>query len=225
MLCLGYTLSNKRKYFNCMNSIIVELPNPLVVYFLAAFYTIVALFYTVIIKLKKSTSCSNTLVHMGKPHSLHWYNHLTFRAFRIAIWAACVMQVFIPTINNYLGLFTELLNPVVQTIGCCLMMLGFSLAIYCNLILDKSWRSGVDPNSKPGLVTHLIYARSRNPSYLGVATSQFGFFMAWPTIFSLVCLLVGLIALRIQIYLEEQFLLDLYKDEYKLYVENVPRYI
>lgn len=208
-----------------MNTVSIDIINPFIVYFLAAFYTIVASFYTVIIKLKKSTSCSNTLVNMGKTHSLHWYNHVTFRVFRIAIWTACVVQVFLPEINYYLGLFDELLNPVVQTIGVSLMMMGFSLAIYCNLVLDKSWRSGIDQDSKPGLVTHLIYARSRNPSYLGVATSQFGFFMAWPTVFSLVCLLVGLIALRIQIHLEEQFLLDLYKDEYKMYIENVPRYI
>lgn len=199
--------------------------NTFFIYFLAVFYTSVAVFYTVIIKLKNHSGCNSSLVNMGPTHSLHWFNHVTFRVFRIAIWAVCVWQVFSLDINNYLGLLTELVNPLIQMIGACLMSFGFALAIYCNLVLDKSWRSGLDTNSKPGLVTHLVYARSRNPSYLGVATSQFGFFFAWPSVFSLVCLVVGIAALRLQIHLEEKFLLDLYKDEYKMYIETVPRYM
>ncbi len=193
--------------------------------FLAVFYTVVALFYTVLIKLRNSARCNATLVNMGSLHSMHWWNHLTFRFFRVAIWAVCVWHVFDPQVDQYVYVLRDLIHPPIQIVGAIMMMLGFALAIYCNVVLDNSWRSGVDAASKPGLVTHLIYARSRNPSYIGVAISQFGFFFAWPSVFSLICLVVGVIALRIQIHLEEQFLLDMYADEYKMYIASVPRYL
>lgn len=195
-----------------------------IAYFLATFYSIVAVFYTIIIKLRGSQQCDASLVNMGKKHSLHWWNHVIFRVFRVAIWLMCMWYAFEPSVAKYLFVFTDLLHPVVQFVGAILMLLGFSLTIYCNFILDEAWRSGVDEESKPGLVTRLLYARSRNPSYIGVAYSQFGFFMAWPNIFSLVCLIVGLVALRIQIALEETFLNDMYNEEYQRYISKVPRY-
>lgn len=195
-----------------------------IAYFLAAFYSVVALFYSVMIKIRGAKQCDATLVNMGQKHSLHWWNHLVFRVFRGAIWFMCVYHAFDPSIAQTLIPLTSLQYPIVHFTGAVMMLLGFTLAIYCNFILDTAWRSGIDNHSNPGLVTRLIYARSRNPSYIGVATSQMGFFLAWPNVFSLVCLIVGLIALRIQIGLEEVFLNDMYNEEYQSYIQKVPRY-
>ena len=195
-----------------------------IAFFLATFYSVVALFYSVMIKMRGAKQCDATLVNMGKKHSLHWWNHIVFRVFRIMIWAVCVYHVFDANIAQVLIPFTSLINPLVQFIGAVLMLLGFTTAIYCNFILDDAWRSGVDTTSRPGLVTRLLYARSRNPSYIGVAASQVGFFLAWPNLFSFVCLIVGVIALRVQIGLEETFLSDMYNEEYQAYIEKVPRY-
>lgn len=196
----------------------------LITYYLAIFYSVVALFYSVMIKIRGANQCNANLVNIGKKHSLHWWNHVVFRVFRIAIWAVCIYQLFDANIAQTLIPFTIFINPLWQFIGVILMLLGFTLAIYCNFILDNAWRSGLDTTSKPGLVTRLLYARSRNPSYIGVAASQLGFFLAWPNLFSFICLLVGVIALRIQIRLEETFLSDLYNEEYQSYIAKVPRY-
>ena len=50
--------------------------------YLAVFYTAVALFYTVrIITAKKNTH--SELVFLGQPFCSHWWNHMTFRLFRV----------------------------------------------------------------------------------------------------------------------------------------------
>lgn len=191
-------------------------------YFLAAFYTFVALFYTLLVN-KKQTQCGVSLINMGERFSTHWWNHITFRVFRIVIWAVCVWRVFNPEIDEILFMLVAINIPIINYFGLLLLILGFSLTIYCNIILNDTWRSGID-RTQTSLVTSAVYAKSRNPAYIGVAASQFGFFLAMPSAFSLVCLVIGVTALRIQIYLEEDFLSEIHTLAYDEYKQKVPRY-
>jgi protein-S-isoprenylcysteine O-methyltransferase Ste14 len=191
-------------------------------YFLAFFYTFVAVFYIFLIS-KKQSQCGASLIHMGHRFSLHWWNHLTFRMFRIVIWAVCVLRVFFPETDNVLMMLTSINIPIINYVGVLLLVLGFSLTVYCNFILNNTWRSGID-EQQTTLITSAVYAKSRNPAYIGVAASQFGFFLAMPSVFSLACLVIGVSALRIQISLEEDFLNKVHQQEYTKYKQKVPRY-
>jgi len=191
-------------------------------YFLAAFYTFVAVFYTLLIN-RKQSQCGASLINIGEKFSVHWWNHITFRIFRIAIWTVCVVRVLYPELDEYLLIMAAINIPIINYIGIMLLILGFSLTIYCNFILNDSWRSGID-NQKTALITSDIYAKSRNPAYVGVAASQFGFFLAIPSGFSLLCLIIGVTALRVQISLEETFLSRVHTQLYNSYKQKVPRY-
>lgn len=192
--------------------------------FLAAFYTLVALFYTLRIKLSRPQAPSGDFVHMGSLGSLHWWNHLTFRIFRILIWAVCVLRLFWPELDSYLLFVPVAQIPVVVSLGMGLLVVGFALAIWGNLTLDGLWRSGVDKDAPSGLVTHSLYRHSRNPIFIGVLAGQLGFFMALPGWFSLLCLLVGWTAIGIQVRLEEAHLAAKYPREFNLYCRQTARW-
>ncbi|GAB3014147.1 hypothetical protein GCM10027098_05600 [Bowmanella dokdonensis] len=192
--------------------------------YLAAFYTLVALFYTLRIKLFRPQAPSCEFVHMGKSGTLHWWNHLTFRVFRILIWGVCVARLIWPQMDAWLIFVPLSAIPVVVICGMLMLASGFALAIWGNLLLSGLWRSGVDSQGPGRLVTHSLYRYSRNPIFIGVMLGQLGFFLALPGWFSLTCLLVGWTAVGVQIYLEEQHLQEKLPVEYGQYRRNTARW-
>ena len=52
---------------------------------------------------------------------------------------------------------------------------GFALAVGGNLSLAETWRSGIDEAASEQLVTTLIYAFTRNPTFVGVRLANWGF--------------------------------------------------
>ncbi|GGF58449.1 methyltransferase family protein [Alteromonas lipolytica] len=191
--------------------------------FLAGFFTFVALFYTILVLIKKRQQ--QPVVTMGPTYSCHWWNHLTFRVFRAAIWLFCVTIAVYPPVYAYLGPIHFLSVPQVMWSGAMFLVLGFALAVAANFTLGQQWRSGIVKTSTHKLIQKGLYRISRNPGYIGVAVAQLGFFLALPSIFSLLCLLVGLTALRRQALLEEAFLQERYDSEYLDYQRLVPRWL
>ena len=191
-------------------------------YFLAAFFSSVALFYVSLILTKQKNTNDLQCVHIGPKYSMHWCNHMTFRVFRILIWAYCVFRLFTPSIDGFIMQFESLYTMPVRMLGLACMCVGFILAVVSNMTMQKSWRSGIDEKTS-SLVTHGIYQLSRNPAYIGVAIAQIGFFLAVPNVFTAICMGVGLVALVIQTKLEEQFLFEQFGGEYAQYVRDVPR--
>ena len=70
-----------------------------------------------------------------------------------------------------------------------------------------------------------LFRISRNPMFIGVAMGQLGFFLALPSLFSLLCLPIGLIALQRQVRAEEKHLAATLPQFYPSYVALVPRWI
>lgn len=110
-------------------------------------------------------------------------------------------------------------------LGNALLTVGFILTMVVHFNMASLWRSGIDPQGPDELKVNGFYAYSRNPMYLGVAAAQLGFFLALPSVFSLVCLLVGLTALYRQVLIEEQHLVSIFNTQYKKYKELVPRWL
>lgn len=192
--------------------------------YLAGFYTFVAVFYTLRVVLIKKAS-ANEVIFPGERFFTTWWNHMTFRFFRVAIWMVCLFRVFFPEIDNYLGGISALQSTPTILSGNILITLGFILTLVVHYNLGKDWRSGIDPKGPSKIISHGFYKYSRNPMFIFIAVSQLGFFLALPTIFSLVCLVVGVYTLKKQTQSEELYLSNAFPKEYQHYSSVVPRWL
>ena len=170
--------------------------------YLAVFYTFVAVFYTTRIAFRKRRE-SLEMVFPGERFCSTWWNHMVFRFFRATIWIVCVFRWFFPSIDDVLGILSALNTWPVVLAGNVLLTAGFAFSVAVHFNLGSQWRSGIDPAGPEHLKTDGIYGFTRNPMFLGVATAQAGFFLALPSVFSGICLLVGLYTLRRQTLAEE----------------------
>lgn len=192
--------------------------------YLAVFYTFVALFYTVrIITLQRSTQQAR--VFHGTKGSINWWHHKIFGVFRVLIWMICVWRLFVPSLDNWLGLFPVMHLPWLIVMGNLLLTLGFAWAILSHFSLGHAWTSGVDENGQKPLVTQGVYSLSRNPIYLGVLTAQFGFMLALPSVFSVICFIVGVTTIVRQTQVEESHLFEKYTEHYTNYCQVVRRWL
>ncbi|AAZ27676.1 methyltransferase family protein [Colwellia psychrerythraea] len=192
--------------------------------YLAVFYSIVATFYTFRLINKKRQN-GKSLVFSGKPFCKTWWNHIAFRFFRISIWMVCLFRLFYPNIDNYLGMINILELPSVITLGLILLTVGFLSTALIHYSLGKEWRSGIDPSGPARVITSGAYQFSRNPMFVCIAVAQLGFFFAMPSIFSLVCLTIGLYTLNSQTLEEEIHLSKKFPIEYAAYASKVRRWV
>ncbi len=150
---------------------------------------------------------------------------MLFRAFRFTIWMVCLFRLFFPSLDSYLGLIDSLTVWPVVLAGNILLTTGFLFTVVIHFGLGDLWRSGIDPQAPKKLKTDGVYRFSRNPMFLGVATAQLGFLLALPSVFSSVCLIVGLYTLHSQTMAEESHLLKLFPEDYRHYMDRVPRWL
>ena len=192
--------------------------------YLALFYTLVAAFYTIRIIVGKRSAHAE-LVHPGERYCASWWNHMTFRVFRVVIWLVCVCRYFFPATDSVLGRFTLLNHPEIILSGDLLLALGFSTVIVIHTTMGNHWRSGIDNTGPKKLITHGFFRYSRNPIFLAVACAQVGFFLALPSVFTLICLLVGLYILHRQVLCEESHLLRMFQQDYVNYTLKTGRWL
>ncbi|NVJ60383.1 MAG: isoprenylcysteine carboxylmethyltransferase family protein [Gammaproteobacteria bacterium] len=192
--------------------------------YLAVFYSLVALFYSSrVIFMKRKIS--KELIFPGERFCKSWWNHLTFRIFRVAIWMVCLFRWIFPSIDQYLVMINLMQNTWLIIFGNLLLTVGFFLTVMINFKLGREWRSGIDPDGPKTIITNGLYRFSRNPMFVFVAISQVGFFLAVPSMFTLVCLLIGLYTLNSQAIEEEKHLLQVFPLEYENYLSQVRRWV
>lgn len=192
--------------------------------YLAIFYTAVAVFYAARVTAKKRAG-SSEVVFPGMRFGSTWWNHMLFRSFRLTIWMVCLFRWPFPAIDDYLGIFIALHSWPVVLAGDFLLLAGFSFAIAVHFDLGRQWRSGIDPRGPGELRIDGFYQFSRNPMFLGVAVAQAGFFLALPSAFSGVCLVVGLSVLHRQVLAEETHLSNRFAGDYERYRARVRRWL
>ena len=91
-----------------------------------------------------------------------------------------------------------------MAVGNLLMTLAFLRVAQLNLMMGRAWRSGVAPSGDASpLLTHGAFTRCRHPMLVAVMLGQVGLFLAIPTLFTAVCLVVGVLTLVRQSELEE----------------------
>ena len=70
-----------------------------------------------------------------------------------------------------------------------------------------------------------LFARSRNPIFLGMRVSLLGFFFLLPNAVTLLTLVLGEVLVQLQVRLEEDFLTKAQGDAYRAYCRRVRRWL
>jgi protein-S-isoprenylcysteine O-methyltransferase Ste14 len=193
-------------------------------WFLAIFFVVVAAFYTVTIVVKKRR-IGHSPVFRGAPGTRHRLVHDTFKVFRAAILLVCVGRLAYPALDAWLVPLTPLWQPWVLIAGDLALVASFASIVAMHSAMGPQWRSGVEPNGPQHLATEGVYGRSRNPMFLLVILGQAGLFLALPTVFTLVCLLVGVGAIVAQVRIEEHHLQACFGETYRDYAARTPRWL
>ena len=192
--------------------------------FLAGYFLLAGLLYTTKILAHRARTGQHAQ-SFGPPGSAQFIGRSAFELFRWAILLACLARVAWPEIDTAFGPIPALLQPSVQIAGAGLMLGGLALVLYVHGYLGAEWRSGVPREGPAALLTHGPYAVLRHPIFLGVHLAQLGFFLAWPTIFTAVCLAVGVGAIQLQARVEEARMARAFGAAYLRYRAGVPGFI
>lgn len=116
-------------------------------------------------------------------------------------------------------------QPLVQWIGVALCLLSLGWTLIAQWQMGTSWRIGIDGRDPGALVTKGLFARSRNPIFLGMQITLLGLFLITPNALTAAVLISGWLLIQIQARLEEPFLEGQYGDAYQKYRVQVPRFL
>lgn len=193
-------------------------------WFLAAFFVFVAAFYTLRICLTTRRT-GRSPVCPGEAGSRSFTIHQVFRVFRAVILLVCLARVAWPDLDAWLLPIGPLWRPEIIIAGNLLLLSSFLAVLYVHTFMAGDWRSGIDESSDSPLITSGPFALSRNPMFILIQLAQLGLFLSLPSVFTLLCLIVGATALHAQVRLEERYLLARYGQAYRAYCQAVPRWL
>ena len=100
-----------------------------------------------------------------------------------------------------------------------LILLGFSLKSF-----GKSFRMGIDRQTKNQLITTGVFAYSRNPVFVSFIIYFLGIFLGNSNMVTAALALLSMLMIHRQILREEVFLKKHYGEEYEAYCRRVRRY-
>lgn len=138
-------------------------------------------------------------------------------------------------VATYVVLVTEVSSIILNTnffvipiriVGAFVGIIGVIVFIISVLTMQDSWRAGVSKAEKTELVTGGIYQISRNPAFLGFDLVYIGMVMMFFNWGLLVTSVFAVVMLHLQIVnVEEDFLMEVFGEEYLEYKEKVCRYL
>lgn len=122
-----------------------------------------------------------------------------------------------------MGSSDRAVSPV-NWFGVILSAIGLGIIIISYIQMGRSFRIGIDANTKDKLITKGIFSLSRNPIYLGIDCIFLGFLLTRPSFLFLVAVTLILPGVHFQILAEEKFLRAHYGREFEEYCKKTARY-
>lgn len=190
--------------------------------FLASFFIAAAVLYSAKQKALHDRD-GDDRTHHGAFLSEEWWGRAAFDGFRAAIFLVVTLRLIFPAIDFWLVPLDALwVSEIARGLGAALMVVGLWRIFYAHSYMGESWRSGVSDAANDPLVTSGPYARSRNPIFMGVIMAQAGFFLALPSLFAAICLVIGAAAIVNQSRVEERRLAARFGGEFAAYRAATP---
>jgi protein-S-isoprenylcysteine O-methyltransferase Ste14 len=157
----------------------------------------------------------------GRPFSAEWIAGVGF-AVALLVGAAAPVLALLDLVEPVAALDTT----VVAGIGLAFAVGGIGATFYAQVAMGSSWRIGVDPEERTGLVTEGPFALVRNPIFAAMLPTALGLGLLVPSWVSLLGLAGLLAALELQVrVVEEPYLLQVHGSAYASYAARVGRFL
>ncbi|MBK9080310.1 MAG: isoprenylcysteine carboxylmethyltransferase family protein [Hyphomicrobium sp.] len=140
-----------------------------------------------------------------------------------AIWPMCIALGFDPVVRDPLRMHLD--NLVADLLGHLLVTIGACVAMVSQLHMGASWRIGAIKGELGQIIDTGPFAVSRNPVFVGQALLFLGLFLVFPGIIQAFLTVVVLLAIRLQVAIEEPALLANFGEPYRIYKSQVRRWI
>lgn len=149
-----------------------------------------------------------------------WWAKLGFVTALVAGFAAPIVGL------AGLGPIPLLDNAAVQMLGLILAAVGIAATTAAQVWMGASWRIGVDPDERTGLVTHGLFALVRNPIFTAMLVTALGLTLMVGNVISLTGLGALFAALEVQVRLvEEPYLRTVHGPDYERYSTTAGRFL
>lgn len=156
----------------------------------------------------------------------HGYVGRAFKALMGALLVFLVLHASSPDrVLEHGGLNITQPTAWLEVAGWSLLVGSGCWMLIAQTQMGASWRIGIDTHQPTALVSHGLFALSRNPIFLSVRISLLGLLFVLPHAATLSILVAGELLMQIQVRLEEQHLRALHGDTYVRYQNQVRRWI
>ena len=156
----------------------------------------------------------------AEPGTTQWWAKLGFVAALVAGFAAPIAGLV------SLDAIPALDNATVQMVGLILAAVGIAATTAAQVRMGASWRIGVDPTERTGLVTHGVFALVRNPIFTAMLVTALGLTLMVGNAISLTGLGALFAALEVQVRLvEEPYLRTVHGPDYERYSTTAGRFL
>ncbi len=179
---------------------------------------ILLIFYSVYIGkmlLQKRKGIQTDQIAKGKQKDKVFYTEVVMKIATYSVVLVEIISVFMVTPLSF----------EVAIAGAVVGFVGDAVFIMAVFTMKDSWRAGIAKEDETKIVTSGIYKFSRNPAFLGFDLVYLGILLMFFNWLLLMFSAFAMIMLHLQILQEEQYLPEVFGQEYINYKQKVCRYI
>lgn len=165
-------------------------------------------------------------------HAYGFGRHAAIQGVAEGLWRLAVVSALAVSIVTWLAPDWEgaLGRPdwtawlALRWVSATLFAAALAIIAIAQMQMGASWRVGV-PKEGPGeLVSHGLFAWSRNPIFVGLLTALVALVLWTPTVLSAAVLAGAWTLTLVQVRIEEEALREAHGDRYELYAAQVGRW-